>query len=53
MILRALLALLATAALVLAACGPEPISKEEQVCGPRGCDVCLGFACDGPDAGVH
>ena len=54
MILRALLALaLAVAGLLLAACGPQA-ATEEKICGPRGCDGCLGLACGGAaDAGVR
>ncbi len=49
MIIRTLIVLVG---LLLAACGPEPKSEKE-VCGSIGCDACLGFACDGADAGMR
>ena len=52
MILRALIAV-ALAGLVLAACGPQPVTREEQICGPGGCDSCIGLSCGASDGGVR
>lgn len=51
MILRALLAV-AVASFLLAACGPAP-KTEQEVCGPGGCDGCIGLACSSSDGGVR
>jgi hypothetical protein len=54
MMKRALLCLLA-AGVILAACGPDPAKPltERQICGPNGCDACVGLACSRlPDGGL-
>ena len=51
MILRALITI-AVAGLMLAACGGPPAS-EEKVCGPGGCDACIGLSCSSSDGGVR
>ena len=51
MILRALVFVVAVGTL-LAACGP-PALTEEQICGPSGCDECIGFGCPSADGGVR
>ncbi len=41
-----------SAVVMLAACGGPNRLTQEQVCGPNGCDACIGLNCLGTDAGV-
>ena len=54
MFFRALIVAVISAGFLVACGGPptKPLT-EEQICGPGGCDSCVGFTCgSNPDGGV-
>ncbi|MDP1826227.1 MAG: hypothetical protein Q8L48_23370 [Archangium sp.] len=54
MVLRGLLVAVIAAGVVLAACGAPGPATEEQICGPQGCDGCVGLTCGrSADGGVR